>query len=80
MNTPLADVPLVDLLWRVRTVALAMPGLIAVLARTVGRWSLVIVGTRVAHISRFFTWRSLGVVKLLHILLEVYLLIETRQR
>ena len=33
-----------------------------------------------AHISRFFTWWSLGVVKVLHILLEVYLLIETRQR
>ena len=32
------------------------------------------------HRSRFFTWWSLGVVKLLHILLEVYLLIETRQR
>ena len=33
-----------------------------------------------ARRSRFFTWWSLGVVKLLHILLEVYLLIETRQR
>ena len=33
-----------------------------------------------ARRSRFFTWWSLGVVKLLHIVLEVYLLIETRQR
>ena len=51
MNTPLADVPLVDLLWRVRTVALValpMPGLVAVPAQTVGRWSLGIVGTHVA--------------------------------
>jgi len=46
VNTPLTDVPLIDLLWRVRTVALPMPGLIAVPARTVGRWSLGIVGTR----------------------------------
>ena len=45
---PLADVPLVDLLWQVRTVALPMPGLIAVPAQTVGRWSLGIVGTRAA--------------------------------
>ena len=48
VNTPLADVPLVDLLWRVRTIALPVPGLIAVAARTVGRWSLGIGGTRVA--------------------------------
>ena len=48
MNTPLTDVPLIALLWRVRTVALPVPGLIAVPARTVGRWSLGIVGTRVA--------------------------------
>ena len=33
-----------------------------------------------ARRSRSFTWWSLGVVKLLHVLLEVYLLIETRQR
>ena len=33
-----------------------------------------------ARRSRFFTWWSLGVVKVLHILLEVYVLIETRQR
>jgi len=33
-----------------------------------------------ARRSRFFTWWSLRVVKFLHILLEVYLLIETRQR
>jgi len=28
----------------------------------------------------FFTWWSLGVVKLFHVLLEVYLFIEIRQR
>jgi len=33
-----------------------------------------------AHRFRSFTCWSLGVVKLLHVLLEVYLLIETRQR
>ena len=33
-----------------------------------------------ARRSRFFTWWSLGVVKLLRIMLEVYLLIETWQR
>jgi len=48
VNTPLADVPLVALLWRVRTVALPVPGLITVPVRTVGRWSLGIAGTRVA--------------------------------
>ena len=45
---PLADVPLVALLWWVRTVALLVSGLITVQARTVGRWSLGIAGTRVA--------------------------------
>ena len=45
---PLTDVPLIDLLWWVRIVALPMSGLIAVPAWTVGRWSLGIVGTRVA--------------------------------
>ena len=39
---------MVALLRRVRTVALPMPGLIAVPARTVGRRSLSIVGTHVA--------------------------------
>jgi len=48
VNTPLTDVPLVALPWRVRTVALPVPGLITVLARTVGRWSLGIARTRVA--------------------------------
>jgi len=44
----MADVPLVALLWQVRTIALLVPGLIAVPARTVGRWSLGIARTRVA--------------------------------
>ena len=39
---------MIALLWRVRTIALPMPGLIAVLAQTVGGWSLGIAGTRVA--------------------------------
>ena len=48
MNTPLADVPLVALLWRVRTVALPVPSLITIPAWTVGRWILGITGTSVA--------------------------------
>jgi len=48
VNTPLADVPLVALLWRVRTVALPVLGLIAIPARMVGRWSLGIARTNVA--------------------------------
>jgi len=47
MNTPLVNVPLVALLRRIRTIALLVPDLITVPARTVGRWSLGIAGTRV---------------------------------
>ena len=48
MNTPLAEVPLVALRWRVRTVTLPVPYLITVPAWTVGRWSLGIARTSVA--------------------------------
>ena len=41
------NVPLVALLWQVRTVALPMPCMITVPARTVGRWSLGIAGPSV---------------------------------